>query len=137
MEINYSLRSHLFEPTNRKIVTDMFQEDVMIRTLHPMEIFAAKANALMSRAAARDLYDFNNMITYGLFGKEEEILLRKCIIFYASVSAEVINRNFDTSAIDGLNFTKIRRDLFPVLGRKIILIWKRERRRQKHIYRNL
>ena len=96
----------------------MFQEDVMIRTLHPMEIFAAKANALMSRAAARDLYDFNNMITYGLFGKEEEILLRKCIIFYASVSAEVINRNFDTSAIDGLNFTKIRRDLFPVLRKK-------------------
>ena len=118
VEINYSLRSHLFEPTNRKIVTDMFQEDVMIRTLHPMEIFAAKANALMSRAAARDLYDFNNMITYGLFGKEEEILLRKCIIFYASVSAEVINRNFDTSAIDGLNFTKIRRDLFPVLRKK-------------------
>ena len=118
VEINYSLRSHLFEPTKRRIVTDMFQEDVMIRTLHPMEIFAAKANALMSRAAARDLYDFNNMITYGLFGKEEEILLRKCIIFYASVSAEVINRNFDTSAIDGLNFTKIRRDLFPVLRKK-------------------
>lgn len=36
-----------------------------------MEIFAAKTNALMSRAAARDLYDFNNMVYYGLFDLEE------------------------------------------------------------------
>lgn len=118
VEINYSLRSHLFQPVNRQIVTDMFQEDIMIRSLKPMEIFAAKANALMNRAAARDLYDFNNMITYGLFGEEETNLLRKCIIFYASVSAEVINKEFDTSAIDELSFMKIRRDLFPVLRKK-------------------
>ena len=119
VEINYSLRSHLFESTKRRIVTDMFQEDVMIRTLHPMEIFAAKANALMSRAAARDLYDFNNMITYGLFGKRGRNSSTKMYyILCFRVSAEVINRNFDTSAIDGLNFTKIRRDLFPVLRKK-------------------
>lgn len=36
-----------------------------------MEIFEAKTNALMSRAAARDLYDFNNMVYYGLFDLEE------------------------------------------------------------------
>lgn len=83
-----------------------------------MEIFAAKANALMSRAAARDLYDFNNMIFYGLFDETEYELLKKCIIFYASISAEVINKEFNTSAIDSLNFSKIRRDLFPVLRKK-------------------
>lgn len=81
VEINYSLRSHLFEPTKRRIVTDMFQEDVMIRTLHPMEIFAAKANALMSRAVARDLYDFNNMITYGLFGKRKKFFYENVLYF--------------------------------------------------------
>ena len=86
LELNYSLRSHIFAPVERKIVTDIFEEDVMVRTLEPVEIFAAKANALMSRAAARDLYDFNNMIYFDL--------------------------------IDGLEFSKIRRDLFPVLRKK-------------------
>ena len=86
LELNYSLRSHIFAPVERKVVTDIFEEDVIVRTLEPIEIFAAKANALMSRAAARDLYDFNNMIYFDL--------------------------------IDGLEFSKIRRDLFPVLRKK-------------------
>lgn len=118
LELNYSLRSHIFAPVERKIVTDIFEEDVMVRTLEPVEIFAAKANALMSRAAARDLYDFNNMIYFGLFDGSEYELFRKCIIFYASISADKINKTFNTSAIDGLEFSKIRRDLFPVLQKK-------------------
>lgn len=118
LEVNYSMRSHIFSPTERKIVTDIFEDRVLVRTLEPMEIFAAKANALMSRAAARDLYDFNNMIYFGLFDESEYELLRKCIIFYASVSAEQINKTFDVSAIDRLDFSKIRRDLFPVLRKK-------------------
>ena len=118
VELNYSLRSHIFAPVKRKIVTDAFDDSMEIRTLEPMEIFAAKANALMSRAAARDLYDFNNMLFYGLFDESEYELFRKCIIFYASISAEIINKTFDTSSIDRLNFSKIRRDLFPVLRKK-------------------
>jgi len=118
LEVNYSMRSHIFAPTERKIVTDIFEDRVSVRTLEPMEIFAAKANALMSRAAARDLYDFNNMIYFGLFDESEYELLRKCIIFYASISAEQINKTFDASAIDRLDFSKIRRDLFPVLRKR-------------------
>lgn len=118
LELNYSLRVHIFDPVERKIATDIFEEDIFVRTLEPMEIFAAKANALMSRAAARDLYDFNNMIYFGLFDESEYELLRKCIVFYASVSSDKINKAFDTSAIDGLEFSKIRRDLFPVLRKK-------------------
>ncbi len=118
LELNYSLRAHIFAPVERKIVTDIFEENVIVRTLEPMEIFAAKANALMSRAAARDLYDFNNMIYFGLFDESEYELFRKCIIFYSSISADKINKTFDTSAIDGLEFSKIRRDLFPVLRKK-------------------
>lgn len=118
VELNYSLRAHIFAPVRRKIITDAFKESLEIRTLEPMEIFAAKVNALISRAAARDLYDFNNMIFYGLFDESEYELLKKCIIFYASISAEIINKSFDTSAIDRLSFNKIRRDLFPVLRKK-------------------
>lgn len=118
LELNYSLRSHIFTPVERRIVTDIFEENIIVRTLEPMEIFAAKANALLSRAAARDLYDFNNMIYFDLFDESESELFRKCIIFYASISADEINKTFDTSAIDGLEFSKIRRDLFPVLRKK-------------------
>lgn len=137
VELNYSLRLHIFAPVIRKIVTNAFEEQEEVRTLQPMEIFAAKANALMSRAAARDLYDFNNMIFYGLFDEAEYDLFRKCIIFYASISAEVINKEFDTSAIDNLNFTKIRRDLFPVLRKKDNFDLEERKKKAKEFIKNL
>lgn len=60
-----------------------------------MEIFAAKTNALISRAAARDLYDFNNMVYYGFFDSDEKDMFRKCIIFYNTISRETVNKTFD------------------------------------------
>lgn len=118
IELNYSLRAHLFEPVRLPMLTDVFDDNFLIYTVAPMEIFAAKANALLSRAAARDLYDFDNMIRYGLFDESENELFRKSIIFYNTISQERVNLSFDTSAIDTLNFTKIKRELFPVLRDK-------------------
>ena len=117
IEINYSLRAHILEPEYRTIIPEAFDDETMIRTVAPMEIFAAKGNALISRAAARDLYDWGNMIKDKLFEKDRD-MFRKCFIFYATISAEKVNRNFDTSAIEKLSFDKIRRDLFPVLNKK-------------------
>lgn len=118
IELNYSLRTHLFEPVKLPILTDVFEDNFLIHTVAPMEIFAAKANALISRAATRDLYDFNNMITFNLFDESEIELFRKSIIFYNTISQESVNKSFDTSAIDTLTFPKIKRDLFPVLRNK-------------------
>ena len=117
IEINYSLRAHILEPEYRTIIPEAFDDETMIRTVAPMEVFAAKGNALISRAAARDLYDWGNMIKDKLF-EEDRDMFRKCFIFYATISAEKVNRNFDTSAIEKLSFDKIRRDLFPVLNKK-------------------
>ena len=61
IEINYSLRSHILLPEDRTLITDAFGTPISVKTVAAMEIFAAKANALISRAAARDLYDFCNM----------------------------------------------------------------------------
>ena len=116
IELNYSLRAHILEPEYRPILTDAFDGTMELLTVHPLEIFAAKANALLSRAAARDLYDFNNLVSNNLFAGERD-LLKKAIVFYATISAETVNRTFDTSAIDSITFAKIRRDLFPVLTR--------------------
>lgn len=117
LEFNYSLRAHVLEPVYRRILPEVFNDGLQIRMVAPMEIFAAKGNALISRAAARDLYDWENLISEQLFEENRE-LFRKCFIFYATISAETVNRHFDTSAIDSLTFDKIRRDLFPVLSKK-------------------
>lgn len=117
IEINYSLRTHVLLPEDRALVTDAFGEPIKVRTVAAMEIFAAKTNALISRAAARDLYDFCNMADIKLFSEEED-LFRKSIIFYATISAKEVNKTFDTSAIDSLVFSKIKSDLFPVLAVK-------------------
>lgn len=119
IELNYSLRAHIFEPTYRSIINDAFRSDTKIKTVAPMEIFAAKGNALVSRAAARDLYDWGNLISQNLFVDKKD-LFRKSFTFYTTISAEKdrINRNFDSSAIDLLDFIKIRRDLFPVISKK-------------------
>jgi len=115
IEINYSLRTHVLPEEDRAIVTAAFGDPLKIRTVAAMEIFAAKTNALISRAAARDLYDFCTMADMKLFSDEED-LFRKCIIFYATISAKEVNKNFDTSAIDSLTFSKIKSDLFSVLA---------------------
>lgn len=117
IELNYSLRAHILEPVHKRILPEIFNDDIMIRMVAPMEIFAAKGNALISRAAARDLYDWGNMITGELF-KDQRDMFRKCFAFYYTISAGNINRYFDTSAIDSLNYDKIRRELFPVLNKK-------------------
>ena len=114
IEINYSLRSHVFEAVTVSVIPRVFNESMEIKTMNPMEIFAAKTNALLNRAAARDLYDFVNMIDAGLFEKDKE-LFRKTIIFYASISAETINKDFNSSEIDRIDFGKIKRELFPVI----------------------
>jgi len=114
IELNYSLRAHVLEPTMRELQTDAFSKGISVETVHPLEKFAAKTNALFTRAAARDLYDFNNFISTTMRDNERD-LLRKTVIFYASISREKFDGTFEVEEIDRMPFSKIRRDLFPVL----------------------
>lgn len=118
IEINYSLRAHVLQAEERPIITEHFLSEYRVKTLAPIEIYGSKINALLSRAAARDLYDARNMIHYELFDESEETLLRKTVVFYAVISAKVINKTFDTSAIDSITKQKIKTDLLPVIKRK-------------------
>lgn len=119
IELNYSLRAHILEPVYRDILNDVFKSNIKIRTMAPLEIFSAKGNALISRAAARDLYDWGNLINQNMFADEKD-LFRKCFVFYTTITADNVHGDydFDLSAIDTLDFTKIRRDLFPVMRKK-------------------
>lgn len=114
IEINYSLRAHILESVSTKIMPRIFDDEIHVQTLNPIELFAAKANALLNRAAPRDLYDFGNMIDAGILEDSRE-LFRKCIIFYSSISAIELNKEFNTSQIDTIDFNKVKRELFPVI----------------------
>lgn len=118
IEINYSLRAHILPVEERPIITEHFLSEYRVKTLAPIEIYGSKINALLSRAAARDLYDVRNMIYFRLFDESEEALLRKAVVFYAAISAEKINKAFDIKAIDTITKQKIKTDLFPVIKRK-------------------
>lgn len=85
IEINYSLRCHLYEPTEVQVLFDVIQIEHPVTVLSAVELFAAKINALLSRAAARDLYDTYNMIHLKLFDETGLAALHKAIIFYTAI----------------------------------------------------
>lgn len=115
VEINYSLRCHAL-PT---ILAAAHASDAFsgfpIRTLAPVEIFASKIVALSSRAAARDLYDLNNMIYFGLFDESELALLRKCAILYRAISGDTKTRGFSFEKMNGITLRTIKTDLYPMI----------------------
>lgn len=119
IEINYSLRSHLLKVVERPIIMNHFSSDFTVKSLDPIEIYGSKMNALLNRSAARDLYDIRNMIHYTLFEKSKQEILKKCIIFYAAISAKdknSINTTFNTKAMDTITNRKIKRELLPMLN---------------------
>ena len=115
IEINYSLRAHIFEPALRKTSVSGVNADAFIKTLDPMELYAAKINALIGRAAARDLYDIHNMIRFGLFDESELPLLRKCVVFYTAISQDDIPDEYDFKRFNAITSRKIKTDLLPVI----------------------
>lgn len=115
IEINYSLRAHLFDPKERAIVTKAITTDRSILSVAPMEIYAAKINALLSRSAPRDLYDVYGMVHFGLFGEDERDLLRKSTVFYTAISQERIPQEYSLKRIDSITNQRIKSELLPVL----------------------
>lgn len=115
VEINYSLRCHLFEPLEKKILPDIISIENLITVLQPMELFAAKINALLGRSAARDLYDTYNMVRQNVIQQEDFALLRKSVVFYTAVSQEETPQRYDINAIDNISIRKIRTALLPVI----------------------
>lgn len=115
VEVNYSLRCHLYVPNEVTVLMDAIHMEHPLTVLPAMELFAAKINALLSRAAARDLYDVYNMIRFQLFNESEFTVLRKAVIFYTAISQEEIPATYDMGTIDHITTRKIRTDLLPVI----------------------
>ncbi len=118
VEINYSMRSHVLPIIEMPMRADLLEKTLLVKVLSPLELFASKINALVGRAAARDLYDIDNMIYFDIFDESEFLMLKKCFLFYFAVgSSKECNDTFDLAKIDSLNWTRIRQTLLPMLRR--------------------
>jgi predicted nucleotidyltransferase component of viral defense system len=118
IEINYSLRSHVLPLTRRAIATLGIFTSTTVHSLDPIEIFGAKIVALLTRAAARDLYDVYNMVCHNLFDTAQEELLRKCIVFYTAVGADSVPEEINLEKLDSIVEHEIKTALAPVLRKK-------------------
>lgn len=122
IEINYSDRCHVLPVQSRSISID-FLGDINVCVLSPIELFASKINALIHRAAVRDIYDVYGMIKAGLYTSgEERELLRKVLVFYIAVGsnckAEEVALAFPTiKHVENLSYSQVRAELIPVLSR--------------------
>lgn len=117
IEINYMLRCHVFPVSRRAVGLPWNDDKITVLSVDPMEVFSAKAVALMNRSAARDLYDMFNLQKYGLFDESQEAVFRKCITFYSAIASENVPEHFDFSGIENISAQKIKTDLIPVLRR--------------------
>lgn len=115
IEINYMLRCHVLPISRREVKLSWSKDKLTVLSVAPLEIFASKTVALLSRTAPRDLYDMHNMVRYGLFDESEEDMLRKCAVFYSAIGAEHPPEKFEIDSIGKVSSQQIKRDLNPVL----------------------
>ncbi|MDO9153608.1 MAG: nucleotidyl transferase AbiEii/AbiGii toxin family protein [Paludibacter sp.] len=116
IEINYSMREHVFEPIEKEVNIESLSLRFQVRTLANLELFGSKIKALIERTAARDLYDVYNMLKHHVLSDSEQSALRKIVILYLSIGGNTPPKSeFNFNAIDNLNFSHIKRKLIPVL----------------------
>jgi predicted nucleotidyltransferase component of viral defense system len=118
IEINYSLRCHVLPLAMKPIETMGVFGTANVLSVAALEIYASKMVALLTRTAARDLFDINHMIAFGLFDESEVVMLRKCTVFYSAVGTREPPQDFDFERIYSLTSRKIRTDLQPVLRKR-------------------
>jgi len=90
-------------------------QGVHCRCVDPIEILASKIVALLTRAAVRDLYDANRMISHLSLSENDKELLRKCILFYFSIGSGGIPESLDFAMLKRITEYRIRTELLPVL----------------------
>lgn len=115
VEINYSMRCHLLPSESRPIKLHGF-ENVNVRSLALVELYASKVKALLERGAARDLFDVHNMIQCQVIDEEQKSMLRKGVVFYSAVGGNAKpTGEYPPQSINRLQFKQIRSTLLPVL----------------------
>lgn len=116
IEINYMNRVHILETRQLEVSTDVFKDKhLKIHCVNPIEIYAAKFCALLSRTTARDLFDVYTLSKYNLFDETEKQLLRQCFILeYVAINHYKLE-NMKIEKIEKLDQQDIKIRLLPTL----------------------
>ena len=95
IEINYMLRCHILTPVRRAVSLPWLKQKLTVLSVDPLEIFGSKIVALLNRAAPRDLYDLHTMLQHNIFTVEQEVLLKKCVMFYSAIGSDTVPVQFN------------------------------------------
>ncbi len=137
VEINYSMRCHVLNPV---LAYSKIQglDEFCTMMLNPVELFASKINALLSRNAVRDLYDVDNFVSSSMVQGWDLNLLRKCVVFYSVVGrSESSTGEYGTEAIEKMQFSTIKSDLLPMLTKSTFYDLESVKSRVKTFINNL
>ena len=116
IEINYMNRAHILDTKRIKVSTDVFKDKhLIIHCIHPIEIYAAKLCALLSRSTARDLYDVYTLSKYNLFDDDEKRLLKQCFMLEYIAVNDYKLRDMKIDNIEKLKRQDIKTKLLPTL----------------------
>lgn len=109
-------RVHILETKKLKIATDVFEDkQLTIHCIHPIEIYAAKLCALLSRTTAIDLFDIYILSKYNLFDDGEKKLLKQCFMLeYIAVNNYKL-KDMKIDNIERLKRQDIKTKLLPTL----------------------
>ena len=118
IEINYSMRCHVF-PVQKSHIAIPFLQELTVNTLSTLELFGSKIKALIERSACRDLYDVYNMIIGGIIKPEQYDALRKTVLFYLAIGgSHTPLHTYSFQTIQSIQYRHIRASLIPVLRKK-------------------
>ena len=116
IEINYMNRAHILDTKRIRVSTDVFKDKhLIIHCIHPIEIYATKLCALLSRSTARDLYDVYTLSKYNLFDDDEKSLLKQCFMLEYIAVNDYKLRDMKIDNIEKLKRQDIRTKLLPTL----------------------
>lgn len=115
IEINLMDRCHILPLVHRNVNLRGIIEPISVLTLHKIELFASKINALLSRSVPRDLYDVFSMFESNTI--DDYKLLKKCLVFYDMVGGKQIIDQLDYSTIKNMGFMKYKTQLKPVISK--------------------
>ena len=116
IEINYMNRAHILDTKRIRVSTDVFKDKhLIIHCIHPIEIYATKLCALLSRSTARDLYDVYTLSKYNLFDDDEKRLLKQCFMLEYIAVNDYKLRDMKIDNIEKLKRQDIRTKLLPTL----------------------
>ncbi len=116
IEINFMERIPVFGIADKKIKV-LGNPEFKVKTYQLEELFATKLRALLTRAAARDLFDVYMLLKSGL--EFDEKALKKCFIFYFCLADDF--RKLDAESMGEINQLEIKKFLLPLMekGKKI------------------